>query len=129
VFQQSPIEIGQLKEFLNEIKLLLNSDGLLIANTFSNNKLYDHESVTYSNVFKKFSFIHSKSSGNRVIYAQKNIANKSNHISDNSQLASKLTTIGVDLKDFRQRLTDKPDWKEDARLLTDQFSPANLLNQ
>ena len=56
-------------EFFREVKALLSVNGLLVANTFSDNKLFHHESVTYQNVFGKFHHIHSNKSANRVIFA------------------------------------------------------------
>ncbi len=117
------------KEFLFEIKKLLSSEGLLIANTFSNNQLYNHESVTYNEAFDSFNYIHSKKSGNRVIFATKNNTRKFDFLAHDSKLAIELMSIGVNLEDFEQRLTNKPDWDNSARLLTDQYSPANLLNK
>ncbi|MCP3673722.1 MAG: spermidine synthase [Gammaproteobacteria bacterium] len=116
------------KEFLKEIKQLLSDDGLLIANTFSNKKLYDHESVTYQNVFGDFNYIHSKKSGNRIIYAFKSNLNAIKP-SLSKELRESLSNIGVNFYDFERRLTKKPDWQQDVRPLTDQYSPANLLNQ
>lgn len=117
------------REFLQEAKQLLSKDGVLIANTFSNYKLYHHESVTYQDVFGPFGYIHSKKSGNRIIYAANNYERFKNPQQMAPNLLNRLRTIGVDLKEFNQSLTNKPDWDEDARPLTDQFSPANLLNQ
>ncbi len=39
------------KEFLLEVKQVLSPTGVLVANTFSNSKLYDYESVTYQQVW------------------------------------------------------------------------------
>jgi spermidine synthase len=35
------------REFLEECRAILVSDGVLVANTFSSSRLYDSESVTY----------------------------------------------------------------------------------
>ncbi|MCP4411492.1 MAG: spermidine synthase [Gammaproteobacteria bacterium] len=114
-------------EFFDEIKALLGINGLLIANTFSNNKLYHHESVTYQSIFGNFYYIHSSKTANRVIF----VSTGKYHplkVLPNISLNSSLNAIGVDLVDFEERLTQKRDWNENARPLTDQFSPANLLN-
>ncbi len=114
-------------EFFDEIKALLGQNGLLIANTFSNNKLYHHESVTYQNVFGNFHYIHSSKSANRVIFVGTGKHHRLKVLPDIS-LNSNLSTLGVDLVDFEERLTQRQDWNKNARPLTDQFSPANLLN-
>jgi len=115
-------------EFLGEAKSLMNDKALLIANTFTGNKLYHHESATYQKVFGQFDFVHSKKSGNRVIY----IHDKSGQeikLSMSEKIVNQLESIGVDFEGFSDNLTSTPDWDEDARPLTDQYSPANLLNQ
>ena len=117
------------EEFLTEIKQLLTANGLLVANTFSKNKLYDSESVTYQKVFGDFSYIHSVTSGNRIIYAQTHNNEIKLNALKNNQVIKKLEEIGVDLDEFRDRMRSRPDWDQTARPLTDQYSPANLLNQ
>ena len=42
------------REFLREVLALLQENGALAANTFATSKLYDHESVTYRDVFGSF---------------------------------------------------------------------------
>jgi len=113
-------------EFFREVKALLSVNGLLVANTFSDNKLFHHESVTYQNVFGKFHHIHSNKSANRVIFATAGKYHRFK-VLPNNILNSNLSTIGVDLADFEDRITQRPNWNENARPLTDQFSPANLL--
>ncbi len=122
------------QEFLQEIHYLLNEDGLLIANTFSKNKLYDHESMTYQQVFGKFYYVHSELSGNRIIYApfkseNNDILETINISIQNKAFTTPLTQIGVDFDHFQRLLTNEADWNQSARPLTDQYSPANLLNQ
>ncbi|MCP4273826.1 MAG: spermidine synthase [Gammaproteobacteria bacterium] len=114
-------------EFFDEIKALLGINGLLIANTFSNNKLYHHESVTYQRIFGNFHYINSSKSANRVIFVSTD-KNQRCKMLPKINLNSNLSTIGVDLVDFEERLTQRRDWNKNARPLTDQFSPANLLN-
>jgi spermidine synthase len=116
-------------EFLNEIKQSLSSTGLLIANTFSRNKLYHNESATYQKVFGKFYYIHSRSSGNRIIYAKNDHFVYEKSLLKDKQLTTQLISIGVDFNEFNELLTNEPDWRENVRTLTDQYSPANLLNQ
>ena len=116
-------------EFLLEINQLLAKDGLLIANTFSSYKLYDHESTTYNKAYGVFNYIHSRKSGNRIIYISKMNDQNPPHTPLSDQQLSQLERIGVNIDEFESLLTNKPDWDLDARPLTDQYSPANLLNQ
>jgi spermidine synthase len=98
------------REFLTEVKSLLKPGGVLAANTFSSSKLYNNESVTYRAVFGEF---YNLKAANRIILAR------------NGALPS--------LSAVRERVSEYQavfavDWNAEARILTDQYSPANLLN-
>lgn len=120
------------KEFLQETKQLLTDNGILTANTFSLSQLYAHESATYKAVFGDFhQVIHQKNS-NRVILATKKSA-RLNHINPEqiNQLQNRLKPYNVDIKRIFSNIyytKNNQDWPEKTRILTDQFSPANLLN-
>jgi len=43
------------REFLQHVRAILTPNGILVANTFTNSKMYDQESVTYADVFGDFS--------------------------------------------------------------------------
>ena len=116
------------KEFLTETKQLLSPNGLLSANTFSGSKLYDYESVTYQSVFEQLKFLKSPTKGNRIIFAC-NCEKFPEKITANEMMQAKLLPHGVDLKKLVNRLSQKVDWDTKVQPLTDQFSPANLLNQ
>jgi spermidine synthase len=100
---------------------------VLVGNTFSSSKLYDHESTTYASVFGKF---FNLKAGNRVIVA------RPAGLPTADQLRVKaleheipLRGFGVDIQDVLPMFTTTPDWDTSARVLTDQYSPANLLNR
>lgn len=118
------------REFLQEVKALLTDDGILVANTFSGSRLYDHESVTYADVFGKFYNFKLPESGNRIILATP--GESLPHLGDlrapARELYDQLEPYGINILEFPPRLSDEPDWDTDARILTDQYSPANLLN-
>lgn len=124
------------KEFLQEAKSLLSENGILSSNTFSLSELYAHESATYKAVFGDFYQVSNKKNSNRIILVGKNgFAN--NNINDSlnksniDQLDEKLSVYGVDLKLLYRSISstkNKQSWPENTRVLTDQFSPANLLN-
>ncbi len=115
-------------EFLTEAKNLLVPGGLLSANTFNGSKLYDYESVTYQSVFDQLQILPSLTKGNRIIFAC-NCENLAGKIKVNQQIKKALVPFGVDLDSLVSRLTNKVDWDTSVRPLTDQFSPANLLNR
>ncbi len=63
-------------EFLSETQALLSDDGVLVANTFSTSKLYDHESVTYQQVFGDYLNFKMANTGNRVIIASQSLCRR-----------------------------------------------------
>jgi spermidine synthase len=114
------------REFLQEVKALLAPGGVLAANTFSSSRLYDHESVTYAAVFGSF---YNLKRENRVILASNTALPNQQQIAINSQrYAQAFETFGVDADSLLPLFSTKVDWDPKARVLTDQYSPANLLN-
>jgi len=115
-------------EFLNEVKGLLSERGILSANTFSGSRLYDYESATYQRVFGKLHIFNAPTKGNRVIFASKN---------SDFELFPPLPSLfrdtfahyRVNVEQTMQRIDDEIDWDTNSEILTDQFSPANLLKQ
>ena len=120
------------QEFLQETKSLLNKDGILSANTFSISDLYAHESATYKSVFGDFYNVRNYKNSNRIILAAKGKLPSFTLINQRaSALQERLTPFGVDLIQVSKQMTStstEQDWPENTKLLTDQFSPANLLN-
>jgi spermidine synthase len=114
------------REFLTEVKGLLSPEGVLVGNTFSSSKLYDHESTTYAAVFGRF---FNLKAANRVVVA------RPAGLPDEAQLRARaqeyqlvLRGFGVDALAVLPLFTTRMDWDTTARVLTDQYSPANLLN-
>jgi len=66
--------------------------------------------------------------GNRIVIASKQSLPSFEKLIENAQgLDYPLESMGVSLLDNISLIEPDIDWDEDARLLTDQFSPANLL--
>lgn len=117
------------REFLEEVRQILTPDGVVVANTFSTSRLYDHESVTYQAVFGEFFNFKQAGSGNRIILAQnKPLPPQGELIHPARALVESLRPYGVNILEFPARLSTRPDWNQSRRVLTDQYSPANLLN-
>ncbi len=115
------------QEFLEEAKSLLAPGGVLVGNTFSSSKLYDHESTTYAAVFKTF---FNLKTANRVIVARPAGLPTEKQLNDRAlQYDLVLRGFGVDINDVLPLFTTRVDWDTKARVLTDQYSPANLLNR
>ncbi len=120
------------QEFLTEVKNLLTSNGLLVANTFSTSKLYDYESATYQKVFGKLYTFKTPTKGNRLIFAGgQNFShqNKMDNVFSKPSLSliEELKPYQVDIEDIVKRITDRVNWDVNSKVLTDQYSPANLL--
>ncbi|MFT4953298.1 MAG: spermidine synthase, partial [Pseudoalteromonas tetraodonis] len=120
------------KEFFEEIKSVLAEGGIVAANTFSSSKLYEHESATYHAVFGDFINVTANNNSNRIILAgYSNIPTEQQIAQRVTQLAPLLAPYDVDIKAISQRMfftKDGKDWPSDTKVLTDQYSPANLLN-
>ena len=116
-------------EYLSETRALLTETGVLAANTFAISKLYDHESTTYEKVFGPFLNFRLPESANRVVLAmQVPFPPKEFFEARASSLALRMRRYGVDIESYLPRLDGRKDWDPKARVLTDQYSPANLLN-
>jgi spermidine synthase len=114
------------REFLLEVKSLLGEHGVLAANTFSVSKLYDHESATYYSVFGDF---YGLKQNNRVILLRLGGLPDKAEIARNAELLEpRLRPLGVDRAWLLPQIEIERSWPADTRILTDQFSPSNLLN-
>lgn len=115
------------REFLTEVKSLLSPQGVLVGNTFSSSRLYDHESTTYADVFGTF---YNLKSANRVIVARPaGLPTEAELRTRAEEYAPVLRGFGVDAMSVLPMFSTRPDWDTGARVLTDQYSPANLLNR
>ena len=121
------------KEFLQETKALLAENGVLSANTFSVSDLYAHESATYKAVFGDFFNVRNQKNSNRIILTANNALPSGEVIIERvKKLAKVLSPFGVDIAQISSSMTstkEEQDWSDDTKVLTDQYSPANLLNQ
>ena len=116
------------REFLQEARDLLTENGTLAANTFSTSRLYDSESATYASVFGTFINFKISDSANRVIIASRvTVPDPQALVAVAMQLAPALLPYGVSIERYPPLFKTRPDWAVDARVLTDQYSPANLL--
>ena len=115
------------KQFLEEVRQLLTPNGVMVANTFSSSRLYDHESVTYASVFPTY---FNLKRDNRIIIATNGPLPSVEAIRNTSrQFEERFSDIGIEASRLVPLFRTKPDWRRDARVLTDQYSPANLLNR
>ena len=126
-------------EFLSEMRGLLSDDGVLVANTFASSKLYDYESATYAEAFGGFLNFRLPTSGNRVILVPqakldidaRTPLDRKTLRANADALKAPMAPYDMPLKRYVSTLLSlseqKPDWNTRIRPLTDQFSPANVL--
>jgi len=114
------------REFLQEVKSIMAPNGVIVANTFSNSALYDYESVTYRDVFGAF---YNLKLGNRIIIGRANGIPSMDIVRQNAQVVEAGLKERGSGSGFLLPLFDTGmDWNPSARVLTDQYSPSNLLN-
>lgn len=114
------------REFLQEVKAIMAPGGVIVANTFSSSALYDYESVTYTDVFGKF---FNLKLGNRIILGKLGGLPSMDQIRANAAMVeARLNRYGTGQSFLMPLLDTNPDWDVKARVLTDQYSPSNLLN-
>ncbi len=117
-------------EYLDETKAILTDDGVVVANTFAISRLYDHESATYQAVFGDFFNVTSRESANRIIITTGRPLPSIAQLEEvASTLAPRLRAYDVRIQDFRRQFSTEVDWDTNARPLTDQYAPANLLRE
>ena len=114
------------QEFLQEVRSTMAPGGVIVANTFSSSGLYDHESVTYRSVFGPFINMRS---ANRVIIGRLGGLPPMADVRKNAAAwDAEFKRRGASTEELLSMMSLVPDWDEKARLLTDQYSPSNLLN-
>jgi spermidine synthase len=121
----------ETREFLQEVGHILAPDGVLAANTFAHNRLYDSESVTYEQVFGPFfNLVDSDDKdSNRVILVKHDGRPTRDSVAKTAAtLADRLAVFDMDTDELLATFSTEQNWRTDARVLTDQYAPANLLN-
>ena len=114
------------REFLQEVKSILAPNGVLVANTFSNSALYDYESVTYRAVFGPF---YNLKLGNRIIIGRNNGIPPIDEVRRNAAIVeAQFQRRGTGSSFLLPLFNTGIDWNANTRILTDQYSPSNLLN-
>jgi spermidine synthase len=117
------------QEYLEETKRLLGERGVVAANTFAISRLYDHESTTYREVFGTFYNIRTRISANRVILAvDGELPSLESLAAVGRDLGPRLAPYDVRVSDWLPSFSTAADWDETARVLTDQYAPANILS-
>ncbi|WP_246037004.1 spermidine synthase [Thalassotalea litorea] len=116
------------REFLQETKSLLSDHGVVVANTFSSSLLFHHETATYHDVFGDFYTVSkSNNAGNRIILAGKQLPDEGTLLNRVKDWQAPLARLDVDIKYTASLIKRQTKQDDSYRVLTDQYSPANLL--
>jgi spermidine synthase len=113
-------------EFFEAVYQVLASDGVLVANTFSNSTFFDRESKTVHAVFGNFlSYVNDTNT--RLVIAPKMQETREIVRRRLERLVPKLQLKHISIDDYYAQIVRDPVWVNDAKILTDQLAPVNLL--
>jgi len=113
-------------EYLNEVKSVISDGGVMAANTFSNSKLYNSESVTYNKAFGDF--INMKFSNRIVLWRNGGLPTVQQLEEVSKSFIEAFKPLGINIPALLEHMHYEKDWDTSASLLSDQYSPSNLLN-
>ena len=113
------------QEFLQEVKSLLAPDGVLAANTFSSSGLYEHESRRTRRCSQ---VLQSEARESRDPTRLSALPDQEQLRTTAQQFSGSFDRYGFKAAELLPLFTSERDWNPGARVLTDQYSPANLLN-
>jgi len=107
-------------EFMEQVKGILSSRGVLVANSFAQSRMYDRESATYAAVFGPFFNLRGRMDGNRVIVAVPSGLPSEETLEQNVRvLAEPLRAFGIDIATELARYSRVQDWPDGAEPLRD----------
>ena len=119
------------KEFLEETKGILADDGVVVANVFSSNRLFDAELKTFLAVFGKAQVFVGDRSGNAMI-ASGNTQTPTLTQDQADEIATKLQqkhNFSFQLTQIAKQLSPDIKPESDAIILTDDRAPVNWLRK
>lgn len=115
------------KEFLAEVKDILQPNGVLLANTFATSRLKNMESATYLAVYQHMAEFRGTASGNRILMYPGGQTRQA-LASRLQQFYRQLTQLGVRVQDIFRGYQPNIASPDGAPLLTDDYAPVNILN-
>lgn len=119
------------KEFLTEVSRILKPGGVVVSNLHRGPKLYDSERATYAAVFGTDYAFAGTSSGNLILVSL--VASgpplpKAALLARAERLQAAHRFV-FDLVAQTRKLQERPDWRADAQVLTDDYAPVETLNR
>jgi spermidine synthase len=119
------------KEFLEEVKGVLAEDGVVIANVFFTNRLFDAEFKTFISVFERSQVFYGVHSGNAMIVSfgtKCEMLTEQKAVENAEKLQQKLN-LSFDLSEVAQMLRPDAQPERKAKVLTDDLAPVNWLKE
>ena len=108
------------QEFLEHVKAILADDGVVVANSFAQSRLYQQESATYAAVFGEFFNLRAGLDGNRVIIASPAPLPDMDLVKANAKaLAKRLEPYGINIESALARFKRVERGFEDVSPLRD----------
>ena len=114
------------REFLKEVLLILNDGGSVVSNIHHRNKLYGYQQRTFADVFPQNYVFEGKHNAIVISTGQK-IKLFRQHIEKELSKLQKRFHFSFDPKALSELLIDKPSWNTKGDILTDGYSPVNVL--
>jgi len=115
------------EEFLMEVKELLSSNGVFVSHSLASNDLRDNLFATYQKVFGAFYYMPTSGCCPLIFAQADEYPRKQELFSKLPELIGPMQSLHISIDDYLSRLTREVDWNEDARVLTDSYSPGNIL--
>ena len=114
------------REFLQEVKAIMAPKGVLVANTWSSSGLYDHESTTYQSVFGDF--FNMKLDNRVILFRDGGLPDPAELRANAQRFETEFVRRGTGVSILLPMMRIRKDWDATSRILTDQYSPSNVLN-
>ena len=118
-------------EFLQEVTKILDPEGVVVANLFYDNQLFDAEVKTFKKVFGKCYLFFGEDSTNAILLSpgSKDSDLTADEAMERAVRLQKSHNFSFDLKSVAKKFA--PDFQplEQAKILTDDHAPVNVLRQ
>ena len=117
------------QEYLSELRQLLKPEGQLVAHTSLDSGLFNAESATYASVFPFIKQLSTRKSGSRIIFARESVFPKRRELDQQAQkLVREFARFYIAIEDYPAELVPLSPWPDATRILTDDYSPVNVLH-
>lgn len=117
------------KEFLEQVGAIVAPGGCVVSNVHTSDRLYEYGQRTYAAAFpQNYTFLGVKSR-NAILVSRKELGTMLTKadVKERAKALQEKHKFHFDLTKMAAMFSAKKDWKEEGDILTDDFSPVNLL--